>query len=372
MSNNYEKIGLAIIGCGTIGRIRSSIARDYPGVEWIGLCDLDKSLGKKLAKDIKADYFTTDMEDLLSRPEVNSVMILTDENHHTDPTLLAIEHNHRIFVEKPLATDISESLDIVNALEKNKVDACVGYTQRFRRRFLAIKERISNGQIGNVHSVITRALMNRMVPIATISKTKNRNNLTPMVVSGTHSLDMSMWLMEGKRPVSVYAKSTDQVLSALGTKDSTFGLFTMDDGTIFSMNISWCLPSVWPGSVYGLEIGIVGTKGVIDVEDTHRDLILATEESLPAGYTTNDFQPPMERHVDFLTSYPPGDIWNQQFWGPMKEETISWFTRILYNTDTPHATAKEGHRNLILTMAMDKSARIGKEIELPEDLSLFE
>ena len=56
----------------------------------------------------------------------------------------------------------------------------------------------------------------------------------------------------------------------------------------------------------------------------------------------------------------------------MKEETISWFTRILYNTDTPHATAKEGHRNLILTMAMDKSARIGKEIELPEDLSLFE
>ena len=106
-------------------------------MEWIGLCDLNKDLGNKLAKDIKADYFTTDMSELLRRPEVNAAMILTDENCHTEPTLLAIEHNHKIFVEKPLATDMSESLSIINALKENKVDACVGYTQRFRRRFLA-------------------------------------------------------------------------------------------------------------------------------------------------------------------------------------------------------------------------------------------
>jgi predicted dehydrogenase len=81
-----------------------------------------------------------------------------------------------------------------------------------------------------------------MVPIATIEKTTQRKNLTPMVVSGTHSFDMSMWLMEGKTPVSVYARSTAKALADLGTKDSTFGLFTMSDGTIFSMNISWGLP----------------------------------------------------------------------------------------------------------------------------------
>jgi predicted dehydrogenase len=193
-----------------------------------------------------------------------------------------------------------------------------------------------------------------------------------MVVSGTHSLDMSMWLLEGKTPVSVYARSTDKVLGSLGTKDSTFGIFTMDDGTIFSMNISWALPAVWPGSVYGLEIGIVGTKGVIDVEDTHRDLVLATEECLPAGYTTEGYAPPMERHVDFLTSYPPGDIWSKQLWGPMKEETLSWFTRIMLGAETPHASAADGHRNLLLTMAMDRSAALGTELELPIDADEFD
>ncbi|MFL2546189.1 MAG: Gfo/Idh/MocA family protein [Candidatus Rariloculaceae bacterium] len=365
MTEKMTGIGLAVVGCGTIGRIRAGLARHYPGVEWLGLCDVKEDLGRKLAEDTEADFFTTDVRELLDRPEVNAVMILTEESRHTEPTLMAAERGYKLFIEKPLATDPRESAQILKAITDDNLDACVGYTQRFRRRFLTIKERLTNGQIGDVHSVVTRAMMNRMVPIATISKTKERKNLTPMVVSGTHSLDMSMWLMEGKTPVSVYARSTDKVLKDLGTKDSTFGLFTMDDGTIFSMNISWGLPVVWPGSVYGLEIGIVGTKGFIDVEDTHRDLVLATENPLPAGYTTENFQPPMERHVDFLTSYPPGDIWNEQLWGPMKEETISWFTRIMMGIESPHATAADGHRNLMLTMAMDRSAELGKEIALP-------
>ncbi len=364
-AETLNKIGLAVIGCGTIGRIRAGFARQYPGVEWLGLCDIKEEPGRKLAEETRADFFTTDARELLDRPEVNAAMILTEESRHTEPALLAAERGHKLFIEKPLATDPRESAQILDVITDAGLDACVGYTQRFRRRFLTIKERLTNGQIGEVHSVITRALMNRMVPIATISKTSERKNLTPMVVSGTHSLDMSLWFMEGKTPVSVYARSTDKVLADLGTKDSTFGLFTMDDGTIFSMNISWCLPAVWPGSVYGLEIAIVGTKGVIDVEDTHRDLVLATEEPLPAGYTTENFQPPMERHVDFLTSYPPGDIWNKQLWGPMKEETMSWFARILMGVETPHASAADGHRNLLLTMAMDRSAELGKEISLP-------
>ena len=45
-----------------------------------------------------------------------------------------------------------------------------------------------------------------------------------MVVSGTHSLDMSLWLMEGVEPVSVYAVSSDKVLAGQGTKDATCGV----------------------------------------------------------------------------------------------------------------------------------------------------
>lgn len=361
-----EPIGIAIVGCGTIGRIRAKLARDYPGIGWIGLCDVKSDIGKKLASDIDADFFTTDYRELLNRPEVTATIIATDENFHFDPTMLAIENGHDLFIEKPLATDARQSAKILAAINEAGVDAVVGYTNRFRRRFLAIKERLITGQIGDVHSVVTRAFMNRMVPIATVQRTQDRATLTPMVVSGTHSLDMSLWLMEGKTPTSIYAQSTDKVLGKWGTKDSTFGVFTMDDGSIFSMNISWALPEVWPGAVYGIEIGIVGTEGVIDIEDTHRDLVMATNVAQGAGYAPEGYTAPA-RHVEFLTSYPPGDLHLDQIWGPIREETNAWYQKLYTGQSSPHATAADGHRNLMITMAMDLSAKRGEVVQLPLD-----
>jgi predicted dehydrogenase len=358
-------IGLAVVGCGTIGRIRAVLARDYPGVAWLGLCDVNEALGRKLAADARADFFCTDYRELLARPEASAALIATDENAHVGPTLAAVERGHALFIEKPLATDAAESWKVLQAIRASGVDAVVGYTQRFRRRFLAVKERIRTGQIGDLTAAVTRAFMNRMVPIATCRRTAERRHLTPMVVSGTHSLDMSLWLMEGYEPVSVYAQSSDKTLAEWGTKDATFGVFTLSNGAIWSMNISWALPVVWPGAVYGLEIGIVGTRGVIDVEDTHRDLVLASELPQGAGYSPDGFQPGFDRHVDFLTSYPPGDLYDGQLWGPMREETNAWLARLHTGLKTPHASAEDGHRNLLLTMAMDLSAARGTPVELP-------
>ena len=360
-----EPIGLAIIGCGTIGRIRAVLARETLAVGWLGLCDIDEETARRLASDTDADFVTTDFRELVARPEVTAVIVATAENEHVEPILAAAEAGKPMFIEKPLATDPVDSARVLAAIEASGVDAVIGYTQRFRRRFQTVKQKLRDGQIGDVTSVVTRAFMNRMVPYATLRKTTERGTLTPMVVSGTHSLDMCMWLMEGKTPVEVYARSTDTVLGELGTKDATFGLFTMDDGTLWSMNISWALPTVWPGAVYGLEIGIVGTKGVIDIEDTHRDVIIATEVAQPAGYTSKGFAPDAPRHVDFIGSYPPGDVSDGLLWGPMREETLTWYNRLTTGVNTPHATAADGHRNLLLTMAMDLSARTGKPVQLP-------
>lgn len=362
---NVEGIGLAVIGCGTVGRIRSVLAREHPGVTWLGLCDIDAGTVENLGVDVDADFVTTDMNELLARPEVTAVIVATEENAHVEPIMAAVELGKPIFIEKPLATNPLESARVLAAIEAAGVDAVIGYTQRFRRRFQTVKQRLRDGQIGDVTSVVTRAFMNRMVPDATLRKTSDRSNLTPMVVSGTHSLDMCMWLMEPKTPVEVYARSVDHTLGDMGTKDATFAVFTMDDGAIWSMNISWALPTVWPGSVYGLEIGIVGTKGVIDIEDTHRDVVIATEIAQPAGYASKGYQPDSQRYVDFLGSYPPGDVSDGLLWGPMREETMTWFHRLAKGIETPHATAADGHRNLILTMAMDRSARTGRPVSLP-------
>lgn len=360
-----ESIGLAIIGCGTIGRVRAELAREHPAVGWLGLCDVDRELMDTLASDTAADFTTGDLHELVARPEVTAVIVATDENAHEEPVLAAVEHGHPLFIEKPLATDPARSEELLRAIRDHDVDAVVGYTQRFRRRFITARERIRQGQIGDVTTVVTRAFMNRMVPLATLRRTDQRANLTPMVVSGTHSLDACLWLVGDKEPVEVYARSGDRVLGELGTKDATLGIFTMSDGTLWSMSISWALPVVWPGAVYGLEIGVVGTDGIIDIEDTHRDVIVVSESPQGAGYQPKGFDAGAPRHVDFIGSYPPGDMSEGRLWGPMREETMTWFNRLVKGHDTQHATAADGHRNLLLTMAMDLSARRGTPVSLP-------
>ena len=56
-----EGIGLAVIGCGTVGRIRAVLAREHPGVDWLGLCEVDEPTAKTLAEDTEADFFSTDL-----------------------------------------------------------------------------------------------------------------------------------------------------------------------------------------------------------------------------------------------------------------------------------------------------------------------
>jgi len=370
MAVRGQEIGLAVIGCGPIGRIRAELARDYPGVGWLGVCDIHEDLATELARDAYADFSTTDAAELLARPEVNAVIIATQESAHVGPVMQALEYGHRLFIEKPLAVDVRDSEKVAKAIERAGVDAVMGYTQRFRRRFLAVKERLVQGQIGDVTAVCARAMLNRTIAEMCLSRANQHDTTTPVVISGTHILDMCLWLMEGRSPVSVYAHSTDHIFGSAGSKDSTFAIIEMDDGSMLSLNHSWAAPHVWPGAVYGMQVGIIGDRGVIDIEDMHRDLVLASEIPQGAGYKKDNVEA-FPRHVDFLTSIPFGENAVGQFWGPVREETNSWFQRLYMGQETPHTTTREGHLNLLLCMAIDLSAKRGEKLVLPLETDDF-
>jgi len=182
-----------------------------------------------------------------------------------------------------------------------------------------------------------------------------------MVISGTHALDVVMWTMEAKRPVEVYARSVDKALGPLCRGiDATAGVVTFEDGSLYHASISWALPTVWPGAVYSLEVGIVGTEGVLTIDDTHRDMVLATTRSQGEGYAPDE-----SRRVDFLGSYPPGDMALGELRGPMRDETEAWLNRLAVGVTTQHATAAEAHNRLMLTKAFDLSARLKRAVPLP-------
>jgi predicted dehydrogenase len=356
-----KRIGLAIVGAGRVGLFRGEVAARHPQVDWIGVADLKRDRAQLVADKCKAEFVGTDFRELLARPEVSAAIISTDEHLHVAPILAAVERRLALLIEKPLATELADSQRVLQAIQNAGIDACVGYTQRFRRRWLAAKEKVRTGALGDVTLVTSRAFMNRLVALDNYQRTNDPATISPMVISGTHALDIVMWMMEAKKPVEIYARSVDKALGPLCKGiDATAGVISFEDGSLYHAVISWALPVVWPGAVYSLEVGITGTDGVLTIDDTHRDIVLATANESGEGYA-----PDRLRRVDFLGSYPPGDMALGELRGPMREETEQWLNRIAMGLSTQHATAAEAHNRLMLTKAFDKSARLKRPIPLP-------
>jgi predicted dehydrogenase len=361
MRKQAKPLGLAIIGAGRVGLFRGEVATRHPAVQWVGIAEKNHNRGLFVAEKIGADFVTQDHRELLKRPEVTCAIIASDEHLHVEPIMAAVERGVPMLIEKPLATELSQSARVLKAITEAKLDAVVGYTQRFRRKWLGAKEKVRTGALGDVTMATSRAFMNRLVAIDNYKRTDDPKTISPMVISGTHALDIVMWYLEAKTPVECYARSIDKVLGPIYQGiDATAGMIMFSDGTVYHLNISWALPVTWPGAVYSLEVGITGTDGVLTIDDTHRDIVLAVSSPQNEGYN-----PDQRRLVDFMGSYPPGDMALGELRGPMREETDSWLNRVALGIPTQAATAAEAHNRLMLTKALDLSAKRKQVVKLP-------
>src|ERR1041385_7792666 len=198
MKKSAKGVGLAIIGAGRVGLFRGEVAARHPAVEWIGIAELNHNRGGDVAARIGADFVTTDYRALLARPDVTAAIISTDEHLHVGPILAALQRKLALLIEKTVAREIAGSHGVLTEIQKAKVDAVVGYTHRFRRRWLAAKEKVRTGALGDVTLVTSRAFMNRLVALDNYQRTSDPSKISPMVISGPHALAAVLWMMEAK------------------------------------------------------------------------------------------------------------------------------------------------------------------------------
>src|SRR5665647_1211528 len=156
MKMKPKGVGLAIIGGGRVGLFRGEVAARHPAVEWIGLAEKNPNRAGEVGPKISADFVTQSHVELINRPETTAVIIATDEHLHVAPIMAAIERGLPMLIEKPLASNLAESAKVLKLIQDAKIDAVVGYTQRFRRRWLAAKEKCRTGALGDVTLVTSR------------------------------------------------------------------------------------------------------------------------------------------------------------------------------------------------------------------------
>ncbi|MFQ5861264.1 MAG: Gfo/Idh/MocA family protein [Dehalococcoidia bacterium] len=352
-----QELGVAVIGAGNIGSLRAHILSQMPQVNFLAVADIDEGKAQRLAEQCRADLWSTNYEEVVSRTEVNAVSVSSGEEEHLAPALAAARLGKPLLVEKPLAMTLADADRILETARASGSPVFVGYTQRFRRRFLVIKEQVRRGSIGNVVNVFGKIYLNKMAAEIVIARAPST---TPSINTMTYLVDLVLWYLEGKRPTEVFARSGFFVFKQrYAAPDFTWVIVTFDDGSVATMGVTWLIPEKHPAYSAIMELELFGTEGLISVDDSHRDFLVVPEQ--PVQFQS--WKPPLD--IAFMGTAMPGEWALGEFWGPMKEETSSFISAVTAGRPAPLATGEQGRQALELTLAADRSAQEGRPVGLP-------
>lgn len=143
-----------IVGCGDVTEIKSG-----PGFQKADHSSLAMVMRRngKLAQDYARRHqvpaWTDDAEALINDPRVDAVYVATPPSSHKLYTLMAAEAGKPVYVEKPMAMNHKECLEMVQACQEAGVPLFVAYYRRRLDRFLKIKSLVDEGAVGEVRYV---------------------------------------------------------------------------------------------------------------------------------------------------------------------------------------------------------------------------
>jgi len=140
------KINVGIIGAG-------SFTQDVhlPNLEKLkdifniyAICSKVGGEAENIARQYKAFIATTDYNRILSDDNIELVLVSTRHNLHAKIAVDVLKAGKAVFVEKPMALNENELLELKEIIEKTKIPYMVGFNRRFSPYSAKIKEIIKN------------------------------------------------------------------------------------------------------------------------------------------------------------------------------------------------------------------------------------
>ena len=161
-----DMITLGFIGCGKQGRILSNYFLSTNEIRILALSEVYKDKSELMLKTIKTNQeknnqpvndndiaVYNDFRELLSRKDIDAVVIATPDHWHAAVAVRAAEAGKDIYCEKPLSLTVKEGRAMVKATRKHHRVFQTGSMQRSWPEFRQAVEIVRNGFIGEIKSI---------------------------------------------------------------------------------------------------------------------------------------------------------------------------------------------------------------------------
>lgn len=267
-----ERVGMAVVGLGRIGRIHAEIAAyRVERVRLVAVMDVVEGLARSTGERLGVKWYT-DYSKILEDDEVDAVIISTPTFMHAKMASEALDSGKHVMVEKPLTVRSSESRDLVLKASSKGLKLQVGYMRRFDEYYSRAKASIESGEIGDPVSYVAIARDPEPPKGWVVEPAKSGGIFLDML---SHDIDMARWLV-GDEITWVYASGGNYLVDYIRESgDLDFAEIMVR----FSRGGRGFIQGARRNAFgYDLRTEVYGTRGTVYV-DTRVDNTLATGTS---------------------------------------------------------------------------------------------
>ncbi len=152
-----EKVGVGFIGTGGRGRYLMNALMSVKDAQIRALCDVRKEDLDKAYEDVRKKFndvsLYKDFRELLSRSDIDAVVIATNDHWHGILAVLSAQAGKDMYVEKPLCISIQDDLKVREAIKKHNRIFQFGTQQRSNDDFRFACELVRNRYIGELKKI---------------------------------------------------------------------------------------------------------------------------------------------------------------------------------------------------------------------------
>lgn len=188
LSTASGQVRVGIIGAGRIGRVHAeTLARNCPEATAVKIVDFFPKFAEEAATEFNIPEFGQSHMEIIEDPSIDAVWICSPSSLHKEQIVAAAKAGKHIFCEKPLAVELSEADEVIEAVESSGVKMMLAFQRRFDPEFARAKEAIVDGAVGKPVSFRLTSRDPAPPPIDYILKSGGLHNGMPTFASRAHS-----------------------------------------------------------------------------------------------------------------------------------------------------------------------------------------
>jgi UDP-N-acetyl-2-amino-2-deoxyglucuronate dehydrogenase len=340
-----RKIRFALVGCGRIAANHvGAINTHGERCELIDVCDVDSvRLADAVAKTGAAGH--SSLETMLADTRADCVVLASPSGLHSAQAIRVAEAGKHVMTEKPMATRWQDGLAMVRACDAADVRLFVVKQNRRNRTLQMLKQAIEARRFGRIYMVTINVFWSR--PQSYYDGAKWRGTWEfdggAFMNQASHYVDLLDWLVGPVESVMAY---TGTLARRIEVEDTGVAALKWRNGAMGTISVTML---TYPKNLEG-SITILGETGTVKI----------------GGVAVNEIQ-----HWEFESSH---DMDQQVTDANYETTSVYGFGHPLYYDNVirtlrgeaeAETDGREGLRSLELLIALYKSARDGRRINLP-------